>query len=121
MKMSNEAMATMAEFMAKLDEKGKLGYVIAYNMRKLSEESKEYIDLRNKLLQEYGKQSDDGKSVTVDGENYKKFMDELGDIPQIEHEVNIMKVTPEELYSGTLTSSQMANLMWMVEDTEGEK
>lgn len=118
MKMTNEEMGVNIEVLAALKETGKLGYAVARNLRKMKEEAKEYLDLRRELLSKYGKPTDDGK-IFVFGENFKHYQEELGDIPKIEHEVEVFTVSEDEFIAGGINSQQMAVLMdWMVKEPD---
>lgn len=115
MRMSNAKMEQYIDVMSGLTETGKLGYAIARNTRKLKEAAKDYLKIKGDLLQKYGVMSNDGKRFVVSGDNFPKFISELGDIPDIEHDVDIFQVPEELFFGGTLTSQQMENLLWMVE------
>lgn len=96
-------------------ETGKLGYAIARNRRKIMGEIKEYADVRDKLLRQYG--DDKGGGVyTVPPERSADFLRELEPYTGIEHEVDVMTVSAEDMYSGGLTSAQMFALDWMVRE-----
>lgn len=116
-KMTNAQMGQTLELLSKLHETGKLGYAIARNTRKITDAAKEYLEMQSQLFQKYGTVGEDGKTATIKGQdNIKAFTEEMGDIPQIEHEVEIFKVSEDVFTSGGLTSNQMMGLLWMVEE-----
>ncbi|MCD8126184.1 MAG: hypothetical protein LUD82_01515 [Clostridiales bacterium] len=117
MKLSNNEMAQATETMSGLKEKGKLGYAIARNTRKLRDAAKEYLELRNTLFQKYG-HSVGGNRFVVDKDKLPDFLEELNadGIPAIEHEVDVYQVDEDTFISGSLDSQQMAQLFWMVKE-----
>ena len=75
--MTNEQIKGYIDVLVQLkDEKGKLGFAIAKNRRKMLTEAEEFLEMC---------------------------------------EVDITTVTPDELCSGNLTSQQMFDLDWMVD------
>ena len=104
---------------SKLDEKGKLGYAIAKNTRKLKEEIKEYIAKRDELLKKYGTPVDGRKGdYTIDRKNRTLYDAELEEYENIEFEVELMQVSESDFVNSTLTSRQMEMLLWMIEELE---
>ncbi|MCD8322387.1 MAG: hypothetical protein LUC89_05825 [Oscillospiraceae bacterium] len=115
MKMTNAQMTDALDVLSRAEETGKLGYAIARNRRKLADAAKEYTDIRDKLLTEYGEPLDDGK-VLIPTEKVAAFQAGLDDYAGIEHEVDIMTVALDVFTGGGLTSQQMFALDWMVSD-----
>ncbi|MCD8208538.1 MAG: hypothetical protein LUD72_11415 [Bacteroidales bacterium] len=112
--MTNAEMVQAIDVMVGLSETGKLGYAIARNLRLLKTEATEYIQLRSELFQKYGIQN--GSQWRIPPENIEEYIKELGDIPSIDHEVNVFKVSEEDFVSGSLTAAQMESLLWMVKE-----
>lgn len=97
---------------------GKLGYAVARNIRELSMSLHEYTDIKNDLITKYGENNGKEIILSVESENYKKYQDEIKEYSDIEHDVNIMLVEPEEIYKSTLTADVISNIMFMVKDGE---
>ncbi|MCC8047304.1 MAG: hypothetical protein LIP12_17760 [Clostridiales bacterium] len=116
MKMTNEEMRVSIDVLAQTQEAGKLGYAIARNLRKLRDAAKEYIEMRDKLLQEYGTPSKTPGQVSVTVDAWQKITAELGDIPEITSDVDVFRVDEDTFCSGGLKSNQMSALLWMVKE-----
>lgn len=97
------------------EEKGVLGFAIAQNRRKLAEELKEYANKRDELLQEYGTDEGEGK-YRITPENVSAFSAALRPFAEMTADVNVRQVSEEDFCSGSLTSSQMLMLEWMVKE-----
>ncbi|MCD7882532.1 MAG: hypothetical protein LUI87_02320 [Lachnospiraceae bacterium] len=120
MKMTNEDMRQSIEALATAQETGKLGYAIARNLRKLRDEAKEYLDMRDKLLQKYGTPTKEPGRVLLTSEASKKIEDELAEVKDLESDVDIFTVSEDIFIGGNLKSNQMAVLLWMVTASEKE-
>lgn len=115
MTFTNEQMFNCLVVLSGLNETGMLGYAIARNRRKLETESKEFAEKRDELLKEFGTEVNNGQFQLV-GENLIKYAEALKPFSELTAEVDIMRVSQEVFCSGSLTSSQMYALDWMVED-----
>lgn len=115
MTFSNEEMLNNLSVLSKLDEKGMLGYAIAYNRRKLTDECKEYAEKRDEFLKEFGTDVGNGQYQLV-GENTVKFIEAIQPYSELTSDVSVRKVSQEVFCSGNLTSQQMFALDWMVEE-----
>jgi hypothetical protein len=107
------------QILSQADEKGVLGFAIARNRRKIAAELPEYLAKRDELLAEYGTDAGAGK-FTMTPEAAQKFSEALRPFAEITTEVDVHTVTPEAFCSGTLTSSQMYVLDWMVEEASAD-
>lgn len=114
MLMTNDKIFSGVQVLSSLDEKGKLGYAIARNLRKLNDAGKEYFEKRDELIQKYGKPSGNNGNYTFTEKNAKAFNKELEEYATIEHEVDVMTVSEDVFCSGTLNSQAMYALDWMV-------
>lgn len=112
--MTNAQAMERVTVLAQTNEKGKLGYVIARNRRKIEEEIKEYSALRDEAVKKYCTATDEPGRYSVTPEAAAKIDGELSQYSGIEFEADIMTVSPKELYGGGLTSRQMYSLDWMV-------
>ena len=97
---------------------GKLGYAVARNIRELSTSLSEYTGIKNTLITKYGENNGKEIILSVESENYKKYQDEIKEYSDIEHDINIMLVEPDEIYKSTLTADVISNIMFMVKDGE---
>ena len=98
-----------------LKESGKLGFAIAKNARKISEELVEYNAKRDELIQKYGNDLGEGRfGFTPD--KAAEFNKEIRQYDEMDFEVTPTTVTEDEFTKGSLTSDQMYQLMWMVDE-----
>lgn len=100
---------------------GKLGYAVARNMRNLSNSLTEYIERKNSLIIKYGAEINGEISLNKSDENYKLFLNEIKEFSDIEHDIDIMKVAPNDIYNSTLSADVISNIMFMIDegDTNG--
>lgn len=113
MKITNAQMFDSFPVLAQAEEKGVLGFAIAQNRRKIAEELKEYSAKRDELLAEYGKEEGAGK-YTLTPEAAVAFSAALRPYAELEADVPLMQVSVDDFCGGSLTSSQMYVLDWMV-------
>lgn len=113
MRMTNAEGVECLSILTSIHEKGKLGYAIAKNMRKLNDEMREYFEKRDELIQKYGEKQD-GEKYKIPPESVQKFMDELREYDEIEFDFEPHMIGEEEFCRGELTSDQMYGLCWMV-------
>ena len=97
------------------NETGKLGYACARNLRKLMDACKEYMEIRDKLMMEYGTSEGNGK-FTFTAEKAQQFTEAIKEYALIEHDVDVYQVSEDVFCSGTLTNKEMYALEWMVEE-----
>lgn len=114
MKMTNEQMFNSLVILSKLEETGMLGFAIARNRKKLTEECKEYAEKRDELLRKFGTDAGNGQ-FSLTNDKAADFHEELRPYAELEFDVAVMTVSPDVFCSGSLTSSQMFALDWMVE------
>ncbi len=115
--LNNAKMMESLVVLVQAEETGMLGYAIARNRQKLADEVREYSAKRDELLKKYGEDMGDGK-FNLDPKNAAAFLDELRPYSELEADVSVMQVAPEVFCGGSLTSSQMFTLGWMVKDGE---
>ncbi|MBQ9662742.1 MAG: hypothetical protein IJV40_06285 [Oscillospiraceae bacterium] len=115
MKMTNNEAYEALNLLVRLREKGRLGFVIAKNIRILRGEISEYISLRDKFIQEAGTRKGDAY-VIENPENIQKFMDLISEYDSISFEFTPQTIDEETFCSGGLTSDQMYALDWMVKE-----
>lgn len=117
MKISNFDASQSLQVMRSTQETGKLGFAIAKNARKLTDELEEYDAKRNELIARYGTPDtkEDGK-YHFTPEQAKEFNAALKEYDRIEFEFSPMRVPEEVFFGGKLNSDQMYVLMWMCEE-----
>ena len=115
MKMTNREMWESIQTLLAVEEKGRLGYACSRNLRKLMGECKEYMEVRDDLLRTYGEDKGGGR-FSLSPEASEKIAKELSQYDDIEHEVDVMKVSEAVFCAGDLTSKQMYVLAWMAEE-----
>lgn len=77
---------------------GKLGYAMARTLRILQREIEDYEDAHTKLVQKYGKKTDNGYEINPekDKKAYESFIKDLMPILNCPIEVEIMQVESDE-------------------------
>ena len=115
MKMSNEQMWEGIQALSCVKETGKLGYACARNLRRLMDACKEYIEVRDRLMMEYGTPQGDGR-FTFEQNKAQAFAEAIREYATIEHEVDVFQVDEDTFCSGTLTTKEMYALDWMVKE-----
>lgn len=96
---------------------GKLGYAVAKNIRKFSEEIIEFDNIRNSYICEHGVKDDAGNySIPTNTKEYDDFLIYIEEYAKIENDVDIFMVDSEELYSSSLTASDILNLEFMIKE-----
>lgn len=90
-------------------------------MRNLSNSLTEYIERKNSLIIKYGTEINGEISLNKSDENYKLFLEEIKEFSDIEHDIDIMKVAPDDIYNSTLSADVISNIMFMIDegDTNG--
>ena len=115
--LTNAQMFDSLHVLSQLEEKGVLGFAVAQNRRKLADELKEYAAKRDELLREHGKDEGEGKySLAPDA--VAAFVEALRPFDEMTADVSVRRVPVDVFCSGSLTSSQMYVLEWMVEEAE---
>ena len=114
---------TQAELLAEslktmLDTKGIVGYKIAYNLRKINEELKEYYVAKTEIFRKYGTEKDGIICVEKGSDNYPLFLKEIAPLNDEECEINFKTFTEEELVNSGLNANQM---MFLMSNFEGEE
>ena len=113
MYLTNKTIWDSIQALGSVNEKGKLGYACAHNLRKLMDAGKEFMEVRDRMLQVYGTDDGNGKfEFTPDGA--KAFREAIREYEEIEHEVDVYRIPEEVFTSGDLTSKHMYVLEWMV-------
>ena len=79
------------ETIGKIHSSDQLSVMDAYRInrlvKKLNELNTEYMELKNKLLDQYGTAGEEEGQFTVEGDNKEPFMKEFNDLLNIEHDL----------------------------------
>ena len=94
--------------------KGSIGFKIAYNIRKLSDELREYVQFKAELFKKYGEENDGQLMINRESPNFSSFIKELNDL-DTEIEIPLMKFTEKDLVDSGLSAKQMS-LIWELVD-----
>ena len=94
--------------------KGSIGFKIAYNIRKLSDELKEYVQFKQELFKKYGEEKEGQLMINRESPNFSSFMKELNEL-DTEIEIPLMRFTEKDLVDSGLTAKQMAQIWELVD------
>lgn len=117
MKLTNSEIFESIMVLRNVHEEGKLGYSCARNLRKLSEEAKEFFEIREKLLQKYGTLGENDNYM-IEKDKIDSYNKELSEFSEIEIDVDVHQVDEDVFCSGKLDTQQMYTLDWMVKRDE---
>lgn len=95
---------------------GEVTYHAIRNRNRMITELKEYLEIKESLIQKYGKINNSGvyEISSEDTDSFKNFVQEIKVIEDIDIEVNIVKMPIEKL-SGNYPTSVIAALDFMLE------
>ena len=116
-KLTNDIIFDSVNILSGVCETGKLGYACARNLRKLRDAGKEFNDKRDELIMQYGIPQEDG-SYTIPAEKIEELNKAIREYADIEHEVDVMRVSEDIFCNGNLDTQTMYALDWMVERDE---
>ena len=119
MRLTNKKMDEYFTALSNMSEKatGRLGYAIARNLRKLSEELVEYQALKDKAINKYGEVGDDGVArirIDPDSEAFKSFTEDMKEYMDIEHDVQVFTVSEDEVINSPLNAKEMLSIDFMI-------
>lgn len=123
MRFSNAEMEHMSKALEKhLDRRDVIGYAAARNMRSLRGQLREYFEMRDNLVLQYGEEllDEQGKPtgqvrIEPDSERFDEFADALAKFASIEHEPEIFKIKYAEAI-GKLSGAELLEVEFMFED-----
>ena len=112
----SESLSTM------MNVRGKVGFKLAYNKRKIDEELREYLKFKQELFQKYGEEKDGMLQIFKGSDGYQKYLEEIAPIEDEDIQFNFKYFTEEELEDTDLTAQQiyflMENFYENINDTE---
>lgn len=123
MKYTNAIMEQMIASLEKyLDRRDILGFAAAKNINTLRNEAREYLELKDKLIREYGEQiiDDDGMPtpqyrLEIGTEGFKKFQEEIEVFAKQEGDPKLYYVNPDAVI-GLLDGKEILEIAWMIGD-----
>lgn len=121
MKLTNTEMSTYVYILTQLAPKtqGRLAYAVAKNIRKLEMELVEYNKIKDKHIKEFGEENEDGVyQIKTNSEEFQKFVEAMAPYDDIESEVAITMVMPDDVYSSALKGDEVGRIMFMIDDEE---
>lgn len=121
MKYTNAQLEAMAKSLEPVMKSRTLvGYKAAVNMRAIMDAIADYETFRNELIHEYGEELTDDSgnvvnfAVTPECEGYQEFLRRLGEVSEVERDVEIMKAAPDDVI-GVLSGEEIMAIDWMME------
>lgn len=124
MRYTNAQLEAMANSLAPvLKSRTLVGYKAAVNMRSIMDAIADYAAFKDELIHEYGTELKDESgnvvnfAVTPSCDGYQEFLERLGEVSEIERDVEIMKATPEDVI-GVLSGEEIIAIDWMMEHGE---
>lgn len=106
--------------------KGKVAYKLARIAREVDKESQLFSDERNKLIEKYAERDEEGNykpnedgQIYIDTKNLEKvgqFSNELSELLETEIEVNVEKLSLDDLDETGLTPKDFNKLMAFIEE-----
>ena len=110
------------ETIGKIHQSDQLSVMDAYRInrlvKKLNELNEEYMELKKKLLDQFGTPGEKEGEFRVEGDNQEPFMEEMNDLINIEHDLETETLAfPSKLEDGF--SAADLNIMEMFFDLSG--
>lgn len=98
---------------------GKLGFIVAKNLRKLINEFSEFECVRNQLINKYGTVDEQGTfGIKAGTEAYNSFLKEIQEYYDIKQDVSILKVDVDTICNSSLNADEILKLDFMIIDDE---
>lgn len=119
MKFTNFKLMEYKNVLARLEERGKLGYAIARNLRIITDAVSDYCCAHDKIIMDHADLQSDGTYKIRDNELYEANK-EIEEVGSIELDLPLITVDENTFCSGNLTSQDMYVLDWMVTKDGGD-
>lgn len=119
MKLTNIEMSNYLNSLQQISNKvkGKLGYAVARNIRKISDELIEFENIRLEHIRKYGTDNENGECVIKkDTEEYHKFITDMQEFANISHDVDIFMINAEFVMDSDLTAEEMIKIEFMINE-----
>ena len=123
MKLTNKTMDEYLQALQLISGKvtGKFAYAVARNMRKLNDELVEYRRIKDNTIRTFGSENDSGAyQIEIGSEAFEKYVEEMKQYADIEHDVQLMLVSQEDLLKTTLNANEMLSVDFMIKEDENE-
>ena len=121
MKLTNLEMFNYLNALDNISDKvyGKLGYAVARNLRKITNELIEFENMRLKIFCKYATLNENNEyELQPNTESYQKFINEINEIAMISHKVDIYKIEPDLVIESNLSAKELNDLIFMIKDEE---
>ena len=119
MKLTNIDMTNYIKSLQNISNKvkGKLGYAVARNIRKISDELIEFENIRLECIRKYGTDNGNGECVIkTNTPEYDTFITEMQEYVLIKHDVDIYTIEPDEIFKSDLTADEIASIDFMINE-----
>lgn len=125
---TNEEMLAMLNSIEQYLEiaKGKFGYAIARNTRKIKQACNEFLQIQNDLIVQFGEPDVDEEGnqtgyvkIEMNTPAYDKYMNKIKDYLYIKHNVEIYQISYDVL-PDDITAGEMLKIEWMLYDGENQ-
>ena len=119
MKLTNIEMSNHLNSLNQISNKakGKLGYAVARNIRKISDELIEFENIRLEHIRKYGTANENGECVIKkDTEEYCKFITDMQEFANISHDVDIFMINADIVMESDLTAEEMIKIEFMINE-----
>lgn len=120
----NAELNSMLKSMEKvLRHSGRVGYAAARNTRLIQDALTEFYNVQFKLLEKYGEKELDEKGeetgnikLKIGTPGFERFYKELEPYLGIQHEVDIMQISTDDI--AQLTGEEILAVDWMIKEAE---
>ena len=115
------------ETIGKIHSSDQLSVMDAYRInrlvKKLNELNTEYLELKSKLLEQFGTPGEEEGQFVVEGENREPFMKEMNDLLNIEHDLETEILPwPQKIEDGfSATDLNMLEIFFNMDELEEPK
>lgn len=119
MKLTNIEMSNYLNSLQQVSNKvkGKLGYAVARNIRKISDELIEFENIRLEHIRKYGTDNGNGECVIKkDTSEYNQFLTDMQEYATISHDVDIYTVDAEIVMESDLTADEMNMIYFIIKE-----
>lgn len=119
MKLTNIEMSNCLNSLQQISNKvkGKLGYAVARNIRKISDELIEFENIRLEHIRKYGTDNGNGECVIKkDTSEYNQFLTDMQEYATISHDVDIYTVDAEIVMESDLTADEMNMIYFIIKE-----
>ena len=90
-----------------LQVKGIVGYKIARNLRMITDELKEYNQVKQELFEKYGTEKDGNLVIDKFSENYANYLKEIAPYEDQDVDFDFKRITEDEFMGSDLTAEQI--------------